>query len=127
MDGPSHDAELGYAAWIGFWAELIVLGLLAVVGAFFASRDAAPGDYACGLLLSLAAIILAFMRIKHRFDGGAAGWGSFLLVDDVANLVAVIVIFTLLALAGLFIAAASDAGGLHSGGIALFAVSGLLV
>src|SRR5205807_5799375 len=121
----SEVGELGVCAWLGFWAELAVLGLLAVLGAFFSSADWAPGDYACGLVLSLAAIALAFMRLKSRFDGGrAADWGSFLLVDDMANLVAVIIVFTLLALAGLFVAARFDHGGLHVGGVAWFVASG---
>src|SRR5256885_4166159 len=51
-----------------FWAQLVVLGVLAVTGAAFASDDRAPGDYACGLLLSLGAIALAFMQLKNRFD-----------------------------------------------------------
>ena len=114
-------------AWIAFWGELVVLAVLAVLGAFFASEDSAPGDYACGLLLSLAALALAFMRLKNRFDGGAADWGSFVLVDDTMNLLAVIVTFTVLGLAGLFIAAGFDHGGLHDAGVALFAVSGLAV
>jgi len=122
-----EESELGYAEWILFWGQLIVLGFLAVLGAFFASDNNAPGDYGCGLLLSLAAIALAFMRLKGRFDGAAADWGSFLLVDDMANLLAVIVVFTLLALAGLFTAARFDHGGLHNGGVALFVASGLLV
>ena len=119
--------EPGYDAWIAFWAPLIVLGLLAVLGAFFASENRAPGDYTCGLLLSLAAIALAFMRLKSRFDGAAADCASFLLVDDIPNLVAVIVVFTLLALAGLFVAARFDHGGLHDSGIGLFVASGLAV
>jgi hypothetical protein len=114
-------------AWTAFWAQLGVLAALAVLGAAFASADSAPGDYACGLLLGLAAIALAFMRVKSRLDDGAADRGGFLLVDDVANLVAVIVIFTILGLAGLFIAAGFDHGGLHDGGVALFAASGLAV
>ena len=114
-------------AWIGFWAQLVVLAVLAVIGAAFASEDRAPGDYACGLLLSLGAIALAFMQLKNRFDGGTADWASFLLVDDMANLLAVIVIFTVLGLAGLFIAAGFDHGGLHDAGVALFAASGLAV
>jgi len=114
-------------AWTAFWAQLGVLAALAVLGAAFASADSAPGDYACGLLLSLAAIALAFMRVKDRFDGGAADRGSFLLVDDMASLVVVIVIFTLLGLAGLFVAAGFDHGGLHDSGVALFAASGLAV
>jgi hypothetical protein len=122
--GPEAN-ELG--AWILFWAQLVVLAVFAVLGAFFASADDAPGDYACGLLLSLAAIALAAMRVKNRFDGGAADCGSFLLVDDMANLLAVIVIFTILGLAGLFAASGFDHGGLHDGGVALFAASGLLV
>jgi hypothetical protein len=123
--GPS---DLSMGAWIGFWAELAVLAVLAVLGAFFASGDGAPGDYACGLILSLAAIALAFLRLKRRFEGGrTADWGSFLLVDDMANLVAVIIVFTLLALAGLFVAAGFDHGGLHDSGVALFVASGLAV
>jgi len=114
-------------AWIAFWAQLVVLAALAVLGAAFASKDSAPGDYACGLVLSLAAIALAFMRLKSRFDGAAVGGGSFLLVDDMANLVAVIVIFAILGLVGLFIAAGFDHGGLHDSGVALFAASGLAV
>ena len=120
-----ESSELG--PWIAFWAQLVVLAVVAVLGAFFASEDGAPGDYACGLLLSLAALALAAMRVKNRFDGGAADWGSFLLVDDLANLLAVIVIFTILGLAGLFAASGFDHGGLHNGGVALFAASGLLV
>ena len=128
---PTSDAretnDLSMCAWIGFWAELAVLGLFAVLGAFFASGDGAPGDYACGLILSLAAIALAFMRLKSRFDGDAADWASFLLVDDLANLLVVIVIFTILGLTGLFTAAGFDHGGLHDAGVALFVTSGLAV
>lgn len=119
--------ELGYAGWIAFWLQLIVLGLLAVLGAFYASADEAPGDYTCGLLLSLAAIALAFMRLKSRLDNAAGGCTGFLLVDDVANLVAVIVVFTVVALAGLFVAAGFDHGGLHDAGVALFVASGIAV
>src|SRR5260370_23034684 len=129
---PASDAretnDLSMCAWIGFWAELAVLVVFAVLGTFFASGDGAPGDYACGLILSLAAIVLAFMRLKRRFDGGrAADWGSFLLVDDMANLVAVIVALTPLALAGLFVAARFDHGGLHDFGVALFLATGVAV
>src|SRR5919106_1205482 len=85
-------AEPGYGAWLAFWGELIILALLVVIGASFASADASPGDYACGLVLSLAAIALAFMRLKRRFDGGDPGWAGYLLVDDLANLVAVVVV-----------------------------------
>jgi hypothetical protein len=122
--GPS---ELGYCAWIAFWVQLVVLGVVAVLGAFFASENSEPGDYTGGLVLSLAALALAFMRLKNRFDGGAGDWASFLLVDDMANLLAVIAIFTVLGLAGLFIAAGVGHGGLHVGGVALFVASGLAV
>ncbi|MGE5270405.1 MAG: hypothetical protein ACM3JG_12125 [Thiohalocapsa sp.] len=121
-------ADSGFGGWILFWVQLIVLGLLAILGAAFASADAAPGDNICGLLLALAAIALAFMRLKNRFDaGGTTGWAGYLLVDDMANLVAVIVIFVVVALAGLFVAASYDHGGLHDAGVALFVVSGVAV
>jgi hypothetical protein len=124
---PADALEPGYGAWLGFWGELIVLGLLAVLGAFFASAQASPGDEFCGLLLSLGAIALAFLRLKHRFDGGDPGWAGYLLAENLGNLAAVVVVFAILALAGLFIAAGFDRGGLHNAGIALFVVSGIAV
>ena len=127
MNHSDGEAEPGFGSWLAFWAPLAVLGLLAIIGAAFASADAAPGDYACGLALSLAAIALAFMHIKRRFDGDAGDWASLLLVDDIPNLVAVIAVFAVVALAGLFVAAGFDHGGLHDGGVALFVASGLAV
>ena len=124
---PLAPAEPGYGAWLAFWGGLVILALLAVIGAFFASAAAAPGDEICGLALSLAAIALAFMRLKHRFDGGDPGWAGYLLVDDLLNLVAVVVVFAILALAGLFVAAGFDRGGMHNAGVALFVASGIAV
>ena len=56
----------GAGAWIVAWGEFVLLGVLAIVGAFFASANASPGDYACGMILILAAIALAFLRLKAR-------------------------------------------------------------
>lgn len=117
----------GVGVWLLAWGELVLLGFLAVVGAFFASADASPGDYACGMILTLAAIALAFLRLKARLDGASGGWADALLVEDWANLTAVIVVFVLLGLAGLFLAAAHEYGGLHNAGLALFVVSGAAV
>jgi hypothetical protein len=124
LTGTTEPGELSYGAWIGFWLQLIVLGFFVVAGAFFASNDSDPGDYSCGMILILASLALAFMHVKSRLDGGASSW-SYPLVDSVANLIAVIVIFVILGLAGLFAAASVDAGGLHSGGVALFVASAL--
>ncbi|HEX3863080.1 MAG TPA: hypothetical protein VHY35_15445 [Stellaceae bacterium] len=123
--GQGELGELSLCSWVSFWAQLVVLGLLAVLGAFFAGENSAPGDSTCGLILFVAAFALAFMRLKNYFDGDARGWGNFLLVDDLASLVAAIVVFVILALAGLFVAAATDHGGLHNGGVALFVTSGI--
>ena len=122
---PSEGRE--YWSWFAFWAQFVVLGLLAIVGAFFASDEGKPGDYSCGLWLSLAEIALAFLRLKQYFDAGRTGWPSFLLVDDMTNLIAVIVVFIVLGLAGLLIAAGSDSDSLQTAGVALFAASGLAV
>jgi hypothetical protein len=115
-----------YWSWFGFWAEFVVLGLLAIVGAYFASHGGRPGDYASGLILSLTAIGLAFFRLKLRLDGMPGGWSRSLLVDDLRNLALAIVVFTALGLAGLFVAAGSE-GSLHTAGVALFVTSGLVV
>ena len=71
------DAERAFWSWLGFWIQFLILGFLAVIGAFVASEDARPGDYLCGLLLSLAAVALAFLRLKHRLDGGSLDWRTF--------------------------------------------------
>jgi hypothetical protein len=115
-----------YWAWFGFWAELAVLGALAILGGYAASRGG-PGDYATGLILGIAAIALAFFRLKRRFDGAPVDWPDFLLVDDLRNLALVIAVFAVLGLAGLFVAAAAGDGSLHVAGIALFATSGVIV
>ncbi len=129
MDDTSQtpdDAELAFWSWLGFWLQFLILGLLAVVGAFVASRGERPGDYTCGMLLSLAAIALAFLRLKHQLDGAEAGWGDFLLVDDMWNLAVAIPLFAILGLAGLFIAHAWESGAMHAAGVALFIASGAI-
>ena len=121
------DAERAFWSWLGFWGQFLVLGLLAVIGAFVASADQRPGDYQCGLLLSLAAIALGFLRLKHQLDGGAPGWGNFLLVDDMKGLALVIPLFVVIGLAGLFFAHAWESGAMHAAGVGLFGASGAIV
>jgi hypothetical protein len=120
-------AASGIGVWIAFWAQLAVLAVLAILGAFFASAAFEPGDYACGLILTVAAILLLFLCTKAYFDGNPLFFGDFLLVDDVANLVLAIVVFVALGLAGIVLAASVGAGGLYAGGVALFAVSALAI
>ena len=127
VDREPDGSDQGYWAWFGFWAELVVLGLLAIAGGYFASQGSGPGDYATGLVLGVAAIALAFMRLKRHFDGAPTRWDRVLLVDDTRNLVLVIAVFVALGLAGLFVAAAEADGSLHVAGVALFATSGLIV
>jgi hypothetical protein len=119
--------EREFWSWLGFWIQLLVLAVLAVYGAFAASTAERRGDYACGMLLILAAIALAFMRLRHRLDGGGSGWASFLLVDDMWNLALVIPLFTVIGVAGLFVAHAWENGALHAAGIALFVLSGAII
>lgn len=130
MDGLRQDpdnAEHAFWSWLKFWLQILVLGVLAIIGAFTASAAAQPGDYACGMALSLGAIALAFFCLKRRLDGNGSGWADFLLVDDMWNLALVIPLFTVIGLAGLFIAHAWEDGAMHSAGIALFVVSGAII
>jgi hypothetical protein len=130
MDGTRQrpdTAEHAFWSWLGFWLQLLVLGVLAIIGAFAASAADRSGDYACGMVLSLAAIALAFLRLKNRLDGNEPGWDDFLLVGDMWNLALVIPLFTVIGLAGLFVAHAWESGGMHAAGIALFIVSGALI
>jgi hypothetical protein len=120
-------AERAFWSWLGFWLEILVLGGLAIVGAFAASAADRPGDYTCGMALSLAAIALAFLRLKRRLDGNGSGWVDFLLVGDMWNLALVIPLFAVIGLAGLFIAHAWENGAMHTAGIALFIVSGVII
>ena len=121
------NAERAFWSWLGFWGQFLVLGVLAVIGAFVASANQRTGDYQCGLLLSIAAIALGFMRLKHQLDGGASGWANFLLVDDMKGLALVIPLFVIIGLAGLFLAHAWEAGAMHAAGVGLFGISGVIV
>jgi len=120
-------AERGFWLWLGFWVQFLLLGLCVVIGAFAASGAAEPGDYAAGVVLILAALALAFLRLKARFDGASPGWRNFLLVDNMASLVAAIAVFIVVGLTGLFVASGWPLGSLHIAGVALFAVSGVIV
>jgi hypothetical protein len=120
-------ADRAFWSWLGFWLQFLVLGLLALLGAGFASRCAGPGDYVTGMLLALASLTLAFLRLKSHLDGADARWSRFLLVDDMRNLAVAIPLFTILGLAGLFIADAWAYGSLHAAGIGLFAASAIII
>ena len=120
-----EDRSIG--EWLAFWAQMFGLGLLALLGAIFAGTAGGPGDEACGLILTIAAVLLLFLRLKYTFDGGPAGWQQFLFVDTMANLVIVIPLFAILGLAGLFLAAAWGSGSLHDAGLGLFVASGLVI
>jgi hypothetical protein len=125
---PTPDtAETVFWSWLGFWLQILVLGVLAIIGAFTASAADRPGDYACGMALTLAAIALAFLRLKNELDGKGSRWDDILLVGDMWNLALVIPLFTVIGLAGLFIAHAWADGAMHSAGIALFIVSGAII
>jgi hypothetical protein len=121
-----HD-DRSIGEWLSFWVQMFGLGLLALLGAIFAGTSGAPGDEDCGLILAIAAVLLVFLRLKHAFDGGPAGWQEFLFVDTIANLAIVIPLFVVLGLAGLFLAAAWGAGSLHDAGLGLFVASGLVI
>ena len=130
MDGlrqTPDTAERAFWSWLGFWLEILVLGVLAIVGAFAASAADRPGDYTCGMALSLGTIALAFLRLKRRLDGNGSDWADFLLVGDMWNLALVIPLFAVIGLAGLFIAHAWESGAMHTAGIALFIVSGAII
>lgn len=120
-------AAAGVGPWVAFWAQLAVLAFLAIFGAFAASAAVEPGDYACGLILTITAMLLLFLCTKGYFDGNPLVLGDFLLVDDIANLVLAIVVFVALGVAGIVTAASVAGGGLYVGGVTLFAVSVLAI
>jgi hypothetical protein len=116
-----------YRAWLGFWVQLAVLVLLAVVGMLFASESGEPGDYACGLILAGASVVLAALRVRQQLDGNRGGWGSLLLADNMPSLLLAIVLFVVLGLAGLIVGGTHQSSSVQDGGLALFIVSALLV
>jgi hypothetical protein len=120
-------AERAFWSWIAFWLQFLILAVCIVLGAFTASGDAQPGDYAVGIILILSAAGLGFLRLQQSFDQPPAKLGDFLLVDNVAGLAVVVPSFVIVGLAGLFIARAWPGGSLHDAGIALFVFSGAIV
>jgi hypothetical protein len=123
---PAEDTR-ELCAWFGFWAQFVVLAFFVILGAFFGANGGEPGDETAGVLLVVAASLVAFLRLKAGFDGGPRSWSSFLFVDDMPNLVFAIVVLVILGLIGLFMATAHQVGGLHNGGVALFLVAALFV
>lgn len=117
-----HD-DRAFWPWFRFWIELAILFVLAVIGAFLAAAAVIPGDYESGMILILAAIVLGFLRIKYRFDGGTADWIAFALVDRMADLAVMLPLLTIIAFVGLLIAHAWQFGIIHQAGLALFVVS----
>jgi hypothetical protein len=122
-----ESAERAFWLWFGFCVQILVLAVLAVIGAFAASGAEHSGEYDCGMVLSLGAIALAFLRLKHWLDGGSPGVVDFLLVDNMWNLALVVPLFTVIGLAGLFIAHAWENGAMHAAGLALFVFSGAII
>jgi hypothetical protein len=119
-------ADRAFWSWLRFWLQLLVLAHLALVGAGFAALGGKPGDYATGMLLALAAVVLAFMRLKNHLDGGAASWRGFLLVDEMTQLVVAIPLFAILGFVGLITARAWPFGSLHAAGVGLFVASAVI-
>jgi hypothetical protein len=124
--GPGS-ADRAFWSWLGFWLQFLVLGVLALTGAGFASLGRRPGDYATGVLLFLGAVVLAFLRLKRHLDGGDPSWSSFLLVDDMTNLAVAIPLLAILGLIGLIITRDWPYGSLHAAGIGLFAASVIII
>jgi hypothetical protein len=124
--GPGSTGS-AFGSWLGFWLQLLILGLLALVGAGFAGLGGRPGDYAAGMVLLLASVALAFLRLKHRLDGDNATWSGFLFVSNMTNLAVAIPLFTILGFVGLVIARLQSHGSLHGAGIALFVVSAVII
>jgi hypothetical protein len=130
MDGTvpvTAETKGDFRAWLSLCLQFAVLIALAVFGAIVASAAARPGDDTSGLILALASIALAFLRLKSTFDGAPAWLGDFVLVESMRGLGLAVPVFTVLGLAGLFLAHGAEAGSLQAAGIGLFAVSGLIV
>ena len=113
--------------WLSLCLQFAALIALAVFGASVASAGAQPGDDTAGLILALAAIALGFLRLKASFDGASAWLGDFVLVSGMRGLGVAVPVFTVLALAGLFLAHGAESGSLNAAGIGLFVVSGIIV
>jgi hypothetical protein len=114
-------------SWVGFWVQFAVLGLAGILGAFVASADVAPGDYATGVWLVVACVLLAAIRLKRGLDGTRGGWADFLFLDTMAGLTVVLPLFTVIGIGALFVGHSHGYGSLHDAGIALFVVSALVI
>lgn len=125
--GRREEADRFVWSWLRFWVQLAVLAALAIAGLFYASQGRQPGAYQSGLVLAVAAFLLALLLVRRRLDGGAGDLAGLLLVDDMNGLAIVIPLLAIAALCGLLIAAAFPLDPRYPFGLGLFGAGVLAI
>jgi uncharacterized membrane protein len=109
--------------WAAPWLLGALLVAVTLLGLFAASRARTDGDYAVGLLTAGLALLALGWRIKRALDGETRLAPLPVLVDEGAALVILVALLTVLAVAGLLLAARSGESMLEAVGYALFGFS----
>jgi hypothetical protein len=102
------------------------LAVAAVLGLVTASGEVDGATYAAGLATFVLAVIIIAVRLKRQFDGGAVGLLLDVSVASTDSLFLSIAVLTVLALAGLIVAAAIG-GSLYGIGLALFVIGTAMI
>lgn len=110
------------APWLGY----AFLAAAAVLGLFTASGAADDATYAAGLATFILAATIIAVRMKRQFDGREVGFLLDITVANSNSLFVSIAVLTILALAGLVLAA-TVGGTLYGIGLALFVIATLVI
>jgi len=104
----------------------VFLTVAAVLGLFTASGRVDDATYAAGIGLFALAVVIIAVRIKRQFDGREVGFLLQVSVASSDSLFISIAVLTVLALAGVVLAA--TVGGTFYGiGLALFVVASAMI
>lgn len=107
------------------WLQIAFLGVFALLGLFGAAGALTPPGQYLGVGLAVASFVAAMIVIKQHFDGAPDSRAFLIMPSQPRNILKLLVILGLMALAGLYLAASGDPY-LHWTGLALTVASTLL-
>lgn len=108
------------------WLGHLFLAAAALLGLFTASGAPDAASYDAGFALFVLAVVAIAWRLKRQLDGAEVGFLLNVSVDNLDSLFVAIALLVVLALVGIWLAAAIG-GPFYPIGIALFIIAAALI